>query len=247
MMSLPGTSSLAGRLVRLGRLSFADFALLDPAALRAALGTVDPALLVPLLIRHPAVLRRFLRACPEPVLPRGVADEPQFAAALIHRHAFDLLAAKSPALYETLPWLDWDFSIVSRRWPLWRTRLLVAGDSSSIVAARGRRAAGVIVVEPRPALADYARRKARLSAVRSFAVMPGPLADVLAGGGFDAAILSLPLDGDTPGLLACLACPALLLALRPGAEADVTVPAGWTGTSVATASGPRPAWLSPGT
>ncbi|HDQ99573.1 MAG TPA: hypothetical protein ENN51_04725, partial [candidate division WOR-3 bacterium] len=144
----------AARLVALGRLDFNDFARLDDATLRSALTNVPPDNLADLLVRHPAVLRRALeidppclrRFAPSASLP-GPLDR-WATGPLILSHAFDLLAAKSPALYETLPWFDWDTSLITARRPLWRTRFLLAGDSATITAARLRRAAAVTIAEP---------------------------------------------------------------------------------------------------
>ncbi|MFO7676566.1 MAG: hypothetical protein R6X12_09655 [bacterium] len=237
----------ADRLVRLGRLCFADFARLNGPRLLAALGAVEPARLTPLLARHPPVLRALLRADPgRRDWPAGRDDDRALEAALVRAYAFDLLAAKSPALFETLPFFDWDFTVVSRRWPVWRTRLLLAGDSSSITAARCRRAAGVMVVEPCPALAAYTRRKAALAGVRRASTVAGPLEAAVASGGFDTAVVALPAGPDPTRLFTLLAGPALVLALRPGAEAGVAPPPGWTPLAVRTEAGPRPGWLAPG-
>ncbi|MFO7639685.1 MAG: hypothetical protein R6X14_10410 [bacterium] len=186
-------------------------------------------------------------ACPTgPTRPTGPTPEP--ARALVLSHAFELLAAKLPALYETLPWFDWDSLAATRGQPLWRTRLLLAGDGATVVAARCRRAGGVRLVEPRDRPADYARRKLRLVGVRRFQVSPGPFEDVIRAGGFDLALLALPLPhGPEPDrLFALLAGPAFVLALRPGAEEGIAPPSGWQAVTVRTAAGPRPGWMRPG-
>jgi len=101
-------------------------------------------------------------------------------ARLVTAFAYELLRAKAPPLYDALPWQEWDFSIVAKRFRLWQTRFLLAGDGTTVTMCRCRKSAGVYVVEPNPAIAVYIERKAALEKVRRFRLLrsaasfPGP-------------------------------------------------------------------------
>ncbi|MBN2464343.1 hypothetical protein JXD38_01795, partial [candidate division WOR-3 bacterium] len=81
------------------------------------------------------------------------------------------LRAKAPPLYDALPWHDWDFSIVTRRFPLWKTRFLLAGDGTTVTMCRCRKSAGVYVLEPDEIIARYTERKAEVEKVRRFRLL----------------------------------------------------------------------------
>jgi len=90
---------------------------------------------------------------------------------LVAHFALDLLRAKAPPLYDSLPWHDWDFSIVTKRFPLWKTRFLLAGDGTTVTMCRCRKSAGVYALEPCEAMARYTERKAVLEKVRRFRLL----------------------------------------------------------------------------
>jgi len=90
---------------------------------------------------------------------------------LVTHFAYDLLRAKAPPLYDSLPWHDWDFSIVAQRFQLWKTRFLLAGDGTTVTMCRCRKSAGVYVLEPCETIARYIERKAVLEKVRRFRLL----------------------------------------------------------------------------
>jgi hypothetical protein len=257
---LPSAGSTS--LVRLGGITFDDFVLFEPDTVRQVLTDAQTqSLLGPALGSSPRALLHFIRSCPDieermldavnatPAIdPAGIAAARR---ALVHRHAYELLMAKSPALYETLPWLDWDFGIVSSRVRLWRTRLLLAGDGTSITITRCRRTAGITVVEPRPGMARYIERKAELARVRRVVVRQDTLTGGhLAGDAYDLAIIALPLTEDIDRVLPTVEAVAgtiLLLALRPDPPAipgDLLTRRGYRPESVriAGSTAQRPCW-----
>lgn len=93
----------------------------------------------------------------------------------VTQHALELLIAKCPALYDALPWHDWDFSLVERDYQLYRNRFLFAGSGAGIACCRARRSRGVYVVEANPVLASYTERKAELERVRRFTLIRSTL------------------------------------------------------------------------
>ncbi len=141
---------------------------------------------------------------------------------LVHRFAFELLREKSPPLYDALPWYDWDFSIVTRRFRLWRTRLLLYGEGMSVTLAGCRRTAGVCVLEPLEATARYIESKGRLENVKRLRVIRTTLEQIpLKPGSVDLALVGPSLGKNPEPALAELERVArniLLLCLRPGAE-----------------------------
>jgi hypothetical protein len=182
----------AAEMVRLGKLALRDFALLEPPSVRRILARPGiPELLGPGLGCRFDVLSHLVACCPGLAarVPWDVAASTLDQAgrtrarrALLDACAPELLRAKSPALFECLPWLDWDFGTVARRFPPWKTRLLLVGDSTSVTLTHCRRTAGVCVVEPLRRAAGYLERKARLLGVRRFRLIPTtaeclPLAD----------------------------------------------------------------------
>ena len=74
-------------------------------------------------------------------------------------------------MYDSLPWQDWDFSIVARRFKLWQTRFLLAGDGTTVAMCRCRKSAGVYVLEPREEIARYTELKAAMEKVRRFRLL----------------------------------------------------------------------------
>ena len=174
-------------LVRLGHLSFDDFLLLNPQTLDFGLRTSDLAPDWSLALNNiPHVLLHFRRSDPD--LASGLCalasdfvpslEEIRAAQSrLVHAFAYDLLKAKAPPLHDALPWHDWDFSIVTRRFRLWKTRFLLAGDGTTVTVCRCRKSAGVYVVEPDVTIARYVERKAEMEKVRRFRlVSPRPQA-----------------------------------------------------------------------
>lgn len=105
---------------------------------------------------------------PAPELADGRAAQ----ARLVRHFALLLLKHKSPPLYDCLPWHDWDFSIVTRSYPLWRTRFLLAGEGTTTLISRLPRTAGVYVIEPLDVIRRYVAQKAQLDGIRRFRVLP---------------------------------------------------------------------------
>jgi hypothetical protein len=174
-------------LVRLGHLCFDDFLLLPAEALDCGHWTPDltadwnlalsnaPDVL--LHLRDSASLQSAICNLQSSV---ALADIHAAQSRLVHTFAYELLRAKAPPLYDSLPWHDWDFSIVTKRFRLWQTRFLLAGDGTTVAMCRCRKSAGVYVVEPNEAIARYTERKAALEKVRRFQLLrsvvssPGP-------------------------------------------------------------------------
>jgi hypothetical protein len=191
---------LKANLVRLGKLDIRDFLLLDtPALLRVAAEVqLAPDLTlafnnVPDVWRHLRVsisdfrLPGETRDCPglrrstPGSVPAGAppnTDKPPLhdiesaQSRLTHLFALDLLKTKAPPLYDSLPWHDWDFSIVARRFKLWQTRFLLAGDGSTTTMCNCRKSAGVFVLEPHEPTARYIKAKAELEKVKRFRLLP---------------------------------------------------------------------------
>ena len=168
--------AIRGWLVRLGHLSFDDFLLLAPPVL-ASFFIVHPSSLPDwslALNNAPHILLHFRRsvnlqsAIFNLQSPASAADISAAQQRLVTHFAYELLRAKAPPLYDALPWHDWDFSIVARRFPLWKTRFLLAGDGTTVTMCRCRKSAGVYAVEPDKAIARYVERKAEVEKVRRF-------------------------------------------------------------------------------
>lgn len=211
----PDTTDLADRLVRLGRLDFDDFALLDDATLRRVLcapeytghSAVEAQLSgsrIPLhalaLNNAPRVLVRIRAANPE-LAGRAMPDAPLPLHAdiivaretLVRAFALELLRAKAPPLYDSLPWNEWDVSIVRRRFKLWQTRFLFAGEGTTVAACRIGKTAGAYAIEPIPANAAYLERKALADNVRRLRVVSAPLDRLpLPDRAADIAVLGTP-------------------------------------------------------
>jgi hypothetical protein len=188
---------LLSAIVRLGRLCFDDFRLLEPQTIQRALA--DPAVAQdwpPALSSAPHVMLRVRRSA---VLQSAIcnlqssgatADIRSAQSRLVHTFALDLLKAKVPPLYDVLPWHDWDFSIVARRFRLWQTRVLLAGDGSSVTMCRCRKSAGVYVLEPHQTIARYVEKKGEMEKVKRLRVLRASLDKIpLADRSVDLAII----------------------------------------------------------
>jgi len=160
-------------LVHLGNLCFDDFLLLPPQTLDFGLRTSDLASDWSLAINNaPHVGLHFQvgdggRAAGQPSL----ADIRAAQHRLVTHFALELLKAKAPPLYDSLPWHDWDFSIIAKRFKLWQSRFLLAGDGTTVTMCRCRKSAGVYVVEPSETIAGYIERKAAAERIRRFKLL----------------------------------------------------------------------------
>jgi hypothetical protein len=167
-------------LVRLGHLCFDDFLLLDPRALASSF-ILHPSSFADwslALNNAPNLFLHFRRLFPDSSFilhPSSLADVASAQTRLVHAFAYDLLRAKAPPLYDSLPWNDWDFSIVAKQFRPWQTRFLLAGDGVTVAMCRCRKSAGVYVVEPDEAIARYAERKAAIEKVRRFRLLHSSL------------------------------------------------------------------------
>lgn len=164
-------------LVRLGHLDFDDFLLLSPRTLDFELRTSNLTSDWPLALNNaPHVLLHLRRSANlQSDGARPCLSTSSIAAAqsrLVHAFAYELLRVKSPPLYDALPWHDWDFSIVTKRFRLWQTRFLLAGNGTTVTMCRCRKSAGVYVLEPNEPIARYIERKAALEKVRRFRLLP---------------------------------------------------------------------------
>jgi hypothetical protein len=253
-------------LVRLGRLRFDDFRLLDAptlrsvlsSTLRSALCTLDSDLssLWPLsLANAPHVLCRLQSELPDldPALYRWPGDVTlerihEAQDALVRQFAFELLRAKAPPLWDSLPWNEWDFEPLIRRFPLWRTRFLLAGDGTSVILPRLRKSAGVVICEPLPFLRRYlearaAKEKAkRIRLLGDSSLVTTHPADVALLGSFSIPSASIP-----SSLNPFLSVPHLFLVennpLRPPLDPAEMQSLGFTRSEVEVRTlGPRPLW-----
>jgi hypothetical protein len=169
-------------LVRLGHLSFDDFLLVPPETLDSGHWTSD---LVadwatalnnaPNVGLHVRSIDYNLQPANCRLAPAPTLSEVQAAQQrLVTHYVYELLRAKAPPLYDALPWHDWDFSIVAKRFPLWKTRFLLAGDGTTVAMCRCRKSAGVYILEPDETIARYIERKAALEKVRRFRLVRIP-------------------------------------------------------------------------
>ena len=193
---------LKSALVRLGHLCFDDFLLLDPRVLASSF-ILHPSSLsdwAVALNNAPQVLLHLRSSLPDSsfiVHPSSFADIAAAQQRLVTHFALDLLKAKAPPLYDALPWHDWDFSIIAKRFRLWQTRFLLAGDGTTVTMCRCRKSAGVYVMEPDEAIARYVERKAALERVRRFRLLHSSLTP------------SLPLPSSSVDLAVIGSCPDL--------------------------------------
>jgi hypothetical protein len=164
-------------LVRHGHLCFDDFLLIEPETMDFGHWTPnmssDWALATNnaphIQVRfHPSHCNLQTADCK---LEPSLGDVQAAQQRLIAHFAYELLRAKAPPLYDALPWHDWDFSIVAKRFKLWQTRFLLAGDGTTVTMCRCRRSAGVYVVEPDEIIARYVERKAQAEKVRRFRLL----------------------------------------------------------------------------
>lgn len=202
-----GHEAIADRLVILGRLVFEDFCLLEPRTLRGMAADPDwPVALANAPDVELAVARAWRLAGPgvgSAALAlshaAGLEDIQTAQSRLVRRYAIELLREKAPALYDCLPWLEWDFAIVATRLPVWRTRFLLAGTGTAVTMCRIGRSAGVYVVEPLEALRTYVARKAERERIRRLVTLEGtPESIPLPAGAVDLAIV-----GGTGALSSC--------------------------------------------
>jgi hypothetical protein len=174
-------SDARASLVRLGHLCFDDFLLLTAATMDVGHWTPDLVSDWTVALNNAPHIETHFRSqiadCrfPEPPIESIHAAQQR----LVTYFALDLLKAKAPPLYDSLPWQDWDFSIVARRFKLWQTRFLLAGDGTMVTMCRCRKSAGVYVLEPCEAIARYIERKAALEKVRRFRLLRSSLAPSL--------------------------------------------------------------------
>ena len=169
--------NLKSALVRLGHLCFDDFLLVDPRVLASSfiLHTSSLSDWSVALNNAPQILLHFRRLLPDSSFilhPSSLADITAAQQRLVTHYAYELLRAKSPPLYDALPWQDWDFSIVAKRFRLWQTRFLLAGDGTTVTMCRCRKSAGVYVLEPDETIARYIERKAAIEKIRRFRLLP---------------------------------------------------------------------------
>ena len=270
-MAAPRHSSLAIRqsLVRFGHLCFDDFLLLSAETLDIGRWTPDLISDWTLATNNaPHVLTHFRHS--EPVLasslcnlasglasaaPVGqcVPSLDQVCAAqsrLVNAFAYELLRSKAPPLYDALPWQDWDFSIVAKRFKLWQTRFLLAGDGTTVTMCRCRKSAGVYVVEPDEAIASYIELKCAREKVRRFKLLRAGLDHIpLPDDSTDLAVVGSIPEGLTASALTELtrvAANVLIVENNPLSSPLVEAPmtdAGFRpGTVGVSGLGPRRCW-----
>lgn len=162
-------------LVRLGHLSFDDFLLVTRETLDVGHWTPELTSDWHIAVSNAPHVALHLRSsgcnlqladCRLAGSPRPLADVMGAQQRLVTHFAYDLLRAKTPPLYDALPWHDWDFSIVAKRFRLWQTRFLLAGDGTTVTMCRCRKSAGVYALEPCATIARYIESKAELEKVR---------------------------------------------------------------------------------
>jgi hypothetical protein len=169
------------RLVRLGHLCFDDLLLISAETLDSGHWTpelrsdwalaLNNAPHILLHFRGSASLQSATCNLQSSAVPRDITAA---QSRLVQAFAYELLRAKAPPLYDALPWHDWDFSIVTRRFKHWQTRFLLAGDGAAVTVCRCRKSAGVYVLEPCDTIARYIERKAALEKVRRFRLLRSP-------------------------------------------------------------------------
>jgi hypothetical protein len=178
---MAASAKLQSALVRLGHLCFDDFLLLEPETLDIGHSTRDmvsdwriatsnsPHIQIHLRRQAAALASGFCNLASgfAPSLENVVAAQQR----LVTHFAYELLQAKAPPLYDALPWHDWDFSVIVRRFPVWKTRFLLTGDGTAVTMCRCRKSAGVYVLEPGETMARYIERKAEIEKVRRFRLL----------------------------------------------------------------------------
>jgi len=246
---------LLSAVARLGRLCFDDFRRLEAPTTRRVLSAPETADLWPLALNNtPAVLLHFRRSTGVSsfiVHRSSLAEVASAQSRLVHAFALHLLKVKAPPLYDALPWHDWDFSIVARRFKLWQTRILLAGDGSSVTMCRCRRSAGVYVLEPHQTIARYVERKGELEKVKRLRVLRASLDKIpLADHSVDLAIIGSTLDSAAPHELSRVAADVLVVENNPllsPLEEQPFLNSGFTPNTVEVRSlGPRRSWWKAG-
>jgi len=169
------------RFILLGKLVFDDFGLLDPITVRRVCTDLPTQkILGKALNNAPNILLHFIHSCPDleknlvELADTRCSDPAETCKAkqeLVHSFAFELLREKAPALYDALPWHDWDFSIVTDKFRLWRTKLLLCGEGTTVTIEKCRRTAGVYVLEPVEIIARYLEKKGGLEKVKRLKVL----------------------------------------------------------------------------
>ncbi len=215
--------NLKSALVHLGHLGFDDFLLLDPRVLASSF-VLRPSSLsdwalalnnaphILLHFRGSANLQSAICSLHSPV---DLADITAAQSRLVHAFAYDLLRAKAPPLYDALPWHDWNFSIVARRFPMWKTRFLLAGDGTTVTMCRCRKSAGVYVLEPSEAIARYVERKAEKEKARRFRLLRSSLTPSLP---LPSDSVDLAIIGSSPDLQTANCKPVIQEVLRVAAN-----------------------------
>lgn len=209
-------------LVRLGHLCFDDFLLLSPQTLASGgkwglsressssegLSPFSPDLASDwslALNNAPHIQRHFRLQIADCRFPESTVDSIRAAQARLVAHfALDLLKVKAPPLYDSLPWHDWDFSIVTKRFKLWQTRFLLGGDGTTVTMCRCRKSAGVYVLEPCETIARYTERKAELEKVRRFRLLRSPVSSPN-----PQSLTPIPLPDNSVDLAILGSCPSL--------------------------------------
>jgi hypothetical protein len=168
-------------LVRLAHLCFDDFLLLEPETMDFGHWTPEFISDWSIAINNaPHIQRHFGFQIADCRLSEPTIDNIHAAQSrLVHLFAYELLRAKAPPLYDALPWHDWDFSIVVKRFRLWQTRFLLAGDGTTVTMCRCRKSAGVYALESCATIARYVERKAELEKIRRFRLLRSSLAPSL--------------------------------------------------------------------
>jgi hypothetical protein len=260
----PGRDAFLEQIVRWGRLEFADFARLSPAAAGALMDPADPDWQLA-LNNTPQVWRglpiadlRSAICAGQPAAvgqiehrTSGIGDCTLAAihaaqSRLVRLHARALLIAKAPALFDALPWHDVDLGPLLRGRRLWQTRFLLSGGHASVTMCRLRRSAGVYVVESDPVLAGYLQRKADKERVKKARVVRAPLAQT----GLPARSADLALAEPGPDLepeiveLERVAAEVVVLGTDPLAEVDPQplVARGYREAALSSRLGPARAW-----
>lgn len=208
-------SPIASRqsLVRLGHHCFDDFLLLSADSLDIGHWTPDLTRDWAVALNNAPRVELHFQAidcrlqtanCKLTASPPSLADVLGAQQRLVTHFALDLLKAKAPPLYDSLPWHNWDFSIVAKRFKLWQTRFLLIGDGTTVTMCRCRKSAGVYVLEPCESIARYVERKAVLEKVRRFRLLrtgassPSP-----------QSLIPIPLPDHSVDLAILGSCPSL--------------------------------------
>jgi hypothetical protein len=249
----PGRDGFLDQLVRWGRLEFADFARLSPAAASALIDLADPDWQLALnntpqvWTRLPIADVRFAICDLQSAICNLTSTEIHSAQSrLVRLHARALLIAKAPALFDALPWHDVDPGPLVRGRRLWQTRFLLSGGHASVTMCRLRRSAGVYVVEANPVLAGYLERKAEKERLKKARIVRAPLVRT----GLPARSADVAMAEPGPDLepeiaeLERVAAEVIVLGTDPQAEFDPQplVARGYREMELSSRLGPARAW-----